>query len=145
MEKNELVLNLVEIAESGAPHRTAVLERKRALVADDEAAIARLIRMTLERLGFEVEVASDGQAAIDMVESRRPDLLILDVMMPYVDGFEVLRRVRREHGEQVRIIMLTAKTEDGDVFTGYRNGADAYLTKPFNPAELATFVRRIMS
>lgn len=145
MEQNVLVVDLVKISESGAPQRAAVLDRKRALVADDESAIARLIRMTLERLGFEVEVARDGAEALDQMEVRRPDLLILDVMMPYIDGFEVLRRVRREHGDRVRIIMLTAKTEDGDVFRGYRNGADAYLTKPFNPAELATFVRRIMS
>jgi two-component system alkaline phosphatase synthesis response regulator PhoP/two-component system response regulator VicR len=145
MEKNELVVDLMKIAESGAPSGTAVLDRRRALVADDESAIARLVRMTLERMGFEVEVVGDGAKALDVIEARLPDLLVLDVMMPFVDGFDVLRRVRREHGERVRIIMLTAKTGDGDVFRGYRNGADAYLTKPFNPSELAVFVRRIMS
>lgn len=122
----------------------ALEERPRALVVEDERAIARLVGLTLERLDFEVEIAPDGLDALERIHRRAPDLILLDVMLPYVDGFDILRRVRTLYGDSVRVIMLTSKSEDEDVFNGYRAGADAYLNKPFNPLELTTFVRRVM-
>lgn len=119
------------------------IERPLALIAEDERSIARLIKLSLEHLGFEVQVASDGLEALKLLSQNPPQLAVLDIMMPYVDGLEVLRAVREMHGDDVRVIMLTAKAEDMDVFQGYRQGADAYLTKPFNPRELSLFVRRV--
>lgn len=119
------------------------IERPLALIAEDERSIARLIKLSLEHLGFEVQVASDGLEALKLLSQNPPKLAVLDIMMPYVDGLEVLRAVREMHGDDIRVIMLTAKAEDMDVFQGYRQGADAYLTKPFNPRELSLFVRRV--
>lgn len=119
------------------------LERPLALIAEDERSIARLIKLSLEHLGFEVQVASDGREALELLSENPPQLAILDIMMPFIDGLEVLRAVRAKHGDDIRVIMLTAKGEDADVFQGYRQGADAYLTKPFNPRELSLFVRRV--
>jgi two-component system alkaline phosphatase synthesis response regulator PhoP/two-component system response regulator VicR len=142
-QKFETTLDLEQLCRP-SERQTAVLERPRALIAEDERAIAKLIRLSLERLGYEVEVASDGIEALTLIRQNPPKLVLLDVMMPYIDGFEVLKRIRREYGDGLRIIMLTARTEDRDVFQGYRDGADAYLTKPFNPYELSLFVRRVM-
>ena len=124
---------------------TAVLELERplALIAEDERSIARLIGLSLEHLGFDVQIASDGREALRLLAENPPQLAVLDIMMPYVDGLEVLRTLRAKHGDDIRVIMLTAKSEDADVFQGYRQGADAYLTKPFNPRELSLFVRRV--
>ncbi|MFX5344355.1 response regulator, partial [Acinetobacter baumannii] len=78
------------------------------------------------------------------VKSEKPDMVVLDVMMPYMDGFEVLKNIRRDpETEALPVIMLTAKAQDKDVFEGYHFGADMYLTKPFNPMELISFVKRI--
>lgn len=118
---------------------------KKILVCDDERHIVRLIQVNLERQGYEVVTAFDGKDGLEKVRSEKPDLLVLDVMMPYMDGFEVLKTLRREPGtENLPVIMLTAKAQDKDVFEGYHYGADMYLTKPFNPKELVTFVERIM-
>jgi len=114
------------------------------LVCDDERNIVRLIQVSLERAGYIVVTAYDGKEGLEKVRSEKPDLLVLDVMMPYMDGFEVLKSLRREpETESLPVIMLTAKTQDKDVFEGYHYGADMYLTKPFNPMELVTFVKRI--
>lgn len=118
---------------------------KKILVCDDERHIVRLIQVNLERQGYQVVTAFDGKEGLEKVKSEKPDLLVLDVMMPYMDGFEVLKSLRREpETESLPVIMLTAKAQDKDVFEGYHYGADMYLTKPFNPAELVTFVKRIM-
>jgi two-component system alkaline phosphatase synthesis response regulator PhoP/two-component system response regulator VicR len=117
---------------------------KKVLVCDDERHIVRLIEVNLKREGFEVVTAFDGKEGLEKVESEKPDLLVLDVMMPYVDGFEVLKSLRRDpKTESLPIIMLTARAQDKDVFEGYSYGADMYLTKPFNPKELVSFVKRI--
>jgi two-component system alkaline phosphatase synthesis response regulator PhoP/two-component system response regulator VicR len=114
------------------------------LVCDDERHIVRLIQVNLERQGFEVVTAYDGKEGLEKVKKEKPDLLVLDVMMPYMDGFDVLKELRREpETEALPVIMLTAKAQDKDVFEGYHYGADMYLTKPFNPMELVTFVKRI--
>lgn len=115
------------------------------LVCDDERHIVRLIQVNLERQGYHVVTAYDGKEGLEKVKSEKPDLMVLDVMMPYMDGFEVLKNLRREQDtESLPVIMLTAKAQDKDVFEGYHYGADMYLTKPFNPMELVTFVKRIL-
>lgn len=114
------------------------------LVCDDERHIVRLIQVNLERAGYNVVTAYDGKDGLEKVRSEKPDLMVLDVMMPYMDGFEVLKTLRRDAGtESLPVIMLTAKAQDKDVFEGYHYGADMYLTKPFNPMELVSFVNRI--
>jgi two-component system alkaline phosphatase synthesis response regulator PhoP/two-component system response regulator VicR len=114
------------------------------LVCDDERHIVRLIQVNLERQGYNVVTAFDGKEGLEKIRSEKPNLVVLDVMMPYMDGFEVLKTIRREpETESLPVIMLTAKAQDKDVFEGYHYGADMYLTKPFNPMELVTFVKRI--
>ena len=114
------------------------------LVCDDERHIVRLIQVNLERQGYEVVTAFDGKEGLEKIRSEKPDLVVLDVMMPYMDGFEVLKSLRKDpETESLPVIMLTAKAQDKDVFEGYHYGADMYLTKPFNPMELVTFVKRI--
>lgn len=115
------------------------------LVCDDERHIVRLIQVNLEKEGYQVVTAYDGKEGLEKVKSEKPDLLVLDVMMPYMDGFEVLKNLRRDtETESLPVIMLTAKAQDKDVFEGYHYGADMYLTKPFNPRELISFVKRIV-
>ncbi len=114
------------------------------LVCDDERHIVRLIQVNLERQGYQVVTAFDGKEGLEKIRAEKPNLVVLDVMMPYMDGFEVLKALRREpETEALPVIMLTAKAQDKDVFEGYHYGADMYLTKPFNPMELVTFVKRI--
>jgi two-component system, OmpR family, alkaline phosphatase synthesis response regulator PhoP len=114
------------------------------LVCDDERHIVRLIQVNLERQGYTVVTAFDGKEGLEKIRAEKPNLVVLDVMMPYMDGFEVLKTLRREpETEALPVIMLTAKAQDKDVFEGYHYGADMYLTKPFNPMELVSFVKRI--
>lgn len=123
----------------GVPNRGV-----KVMVCDDERAIVRLLQIQLELDGYDVIVAYDGKSGLDMIRSEHPDLCVLDVMMPYMDGMEVLQRLRRDPAtENVPVILLTAKSQDEDVCEGYRKGADMYLTKPFNPLEVLTYVRRI--
>lgn len=114
------------------------------LVCDDERHIVRLIQVNLERQGYQVVTAFDGKEGLEKIKAEKPNCVVLDVMMPYMDGFEVLKSLRRDpETENLPVIMLTAKAQDKDVFEGYHYGADMYLTKPFNPMELVTFVKRI--
>jgi two-component system alkaline phosphatase synthesis response regulator PhoP len=117
---------------------------KRVLVVDDERHIVRLIQVNLEREGYQVLTAFDGKDGLQKVKTEKPDLVVLDVMMPYMDGFEVLKSMKADpQTAGIPVIMLTAKAQDADVFRGWSSGVDCYLTKPFNPMELLTFVRRI--
>jgi two-component system alkaline phosphatase synthesis response regulator PhoP len=117
---------------------------RRVLVVDDERHIVRLIQVNLEREGYQVLTAFDGKDGLQKAKSERPDLVVLDVMMPYMDGFEVLKSMKADPvTAEIPVIMLTAKAQDADVFRGWSSGVDCYLTKPFNPMELLTFVRRI--
>jgi len=108
------------------------------LIADDEEEIANLIAIHLEKEGYHVVKVSDGQEAIRVVETRSIDLLILDIMMPIMDGYEVTRRIREKHN--MPIIFLSAKTSDFDKVQGLVIGADDYMTKPFTPIELVARV-----
>ena len=117
---------------------------RKILACDDEKNIVRLVQANLERAGYEVVTANDGKEALQKVAEETPDLLVLDVMMPYMDGFEVLQHLRRNPSTRdIPVIMLTAKAQDADVFKGWQSGVDCYLTKPFNPLELLSFVKRI--
>jgi len=115
---------------------------ERILVVDDEPNIVDLARMYLEKEGYRVESASDGAQALERIQAREPALIVLDLMLPEVDGFEVCRRTRAS--SDVPIIMLTARDEDVDKIVGLELGADDYLTKPFNPRELVARVKAIL-
>jgi two-component system alkaline phosphatase synthesis response regulator PhoP/two-component system response regulator VicR len=117
---------------------------KKILAVDDERHIVRLVEVNLQRAGYEVVTAFDGREALEKVKAETPDLVVLDVMMPYMDGFEVLKNLKADPvTAEIPVIMLTAKAQDADVFRGWQSGVDCYLTKPFNPMELLTFVKRI--
>ncbi|MCC6985439.1 MAG: response regulator, partial [Anaerolineales bacterium] len=113
------------------------------LLVDDEPSITQLARMYLERDGYRIEEAADGESALAAAEKQKPALIVLDVMLPKVDGFDVCRRLRSA-GDNVPIIMLTARDEDIDKILGLELGADDYLTKPFNPRELTARVKAIL-
>jgi len=117
---------------------------KTILVVDDERHIVRLVQVNLERAGYEVTTAYDGVEALEAVQAEIPDMIILDVMMPRMDGFEALKKLRADDKtKEIPVIMLTAKAQDADIFKGWSSGVDSYLTKPFNPRELLAFVERI--
>jgi DNA-binding response OmpR family regulator len=112
------------------------------LVADDDPDILALVRFRLERDGYEVLSAPDGETALDLALARTPDLALLDVMMPRLDGYEVTRRLR-EHGPTttIPIILLTARVQEPDLERGFEAGADDYVTKPFSPQALGERVQ----
>jgi two-component system alkaline phosphatase synthesis response regulator PhoP len=112
------------------------------LLVDDEPHILELARLYLEQAGYAVETAADGAKALALVERHAPALIVLDLMLPEVDGWEVCRRVRAT--SDVPIIMLTARDDDVDKIVGLELGADDYLTKPFNPRELVARVKAIL-
>jgi len=119
------------------------MERQTVLIVDDEPNIVQLARMYLAREDFQVSSEGDGLVALGTIRTRQPDLVVLDVMLPGLDGFEICRRLRAE-GNQVPIIMVTARDEDIDKILGLELGADDYLTKPFNPRELVARVRAVL-
>lgn len=118
------------------------LKDRRILVVDDEERMVRFIRLNLEHDGFRVIEAFNGTQAINKVRSSLPDLVLLDVMMPDIDGFEVLRIIREV--STVPVIMLTAKGEEDDRVRGLELGADDYITKPFSPRELVSRARAVL-
>lgn len=113
------------------------------LVVDDEPNIVQLARMYLEREGYRVEAVGDGRAALEAVRRFRPALMVLDIMLPELDGLEVCRKLRAK-GNYIPILMLTARDEDIDTVLGLEMGADDYLTKPFNPRVLAARVKALL-
>src|SRR5574344_2530321 len=115
---------------------------QRILVADDEASIRRILETRLKMVGFDVVVAADGEEAIAMFNKENPDLIVLDVMMPKIDGYGVTREVRRT--SDVPIIILTALSDVSERITGLELGADDYVTKPFSPKELEARVKSVL-
>jgi len=118
------------------------MARRLILVVDDEPAIVRLIRAKLLADDFQVITANSGEACLAVLEEQRPDLILLDLMMPGIDGFETLRRIRAIG--PIPVIMLTARVADVDKLRGFQAGADDYLTKPFNPDELTARVTAVL-
>ncbi|MGQ9558545.1 MAG: response regulator transcription factor [Desulfurispora sp.] len=121
-------------------HRTG--ETMPILIADDEEKIRQLVKMYLQKEGFAVAEAPDGPAALEMLQQTRFDLLILDIMLPGIDGWEICRRVRA--GSDLPIIMLTARDDEIDRVLGLEMGADDYVTKPFSPRELVARVKAVL-
>lgn len=115
---------------------------KTILVVDDEERLVSLVKTYLEREGFRVATAKDGRQALFIAREQKPDLIILDLMMPEMDGYEFMRAHRKER--ETPIIMLTAKIEDGDKVLGLELGADDYVAKPFSPRELMARVRAVL-
>jgi DNA-binding response OmpR family regulator len=115
------------------------------LVVDDEPAISRLVRAKLHADGMSVITAANGEEALKLLEDERPDLIVLDVMMPGIDGFETLRRIRSgPYASQIPVIMLTARAGDADRLRGLNAGADDYMSKPFNPDELTARITAVL-
>ena len=118
---------------------------KHVLIADDEANIVISLEFLMQREGHRVSIARDGDAALEAIRRERPDLVLLDVMMPGKSGFEVCQAVRADENlARVKILMLSAKGRDTDLAKGSALGADAYMTKPFSTRELADKVRELL-
>lgn len=118
---------------------------KRVLIVDDEANIVISLEFLMEQAGYDIRVAKNGQEALEQVTEFQPDLVLLDVMMPKINGFEVCRRIREEPAWQnIKIVMLTAKGREVEVTKGLALGADSYITKPFSTKELMAEVRRML-
>src|SRR5215218_305982 len=114
------------------------------LVVDDEPTIVEVVASYLERAGFQAFQAMDGPEALRLADLHRPDLVVLDVMLPGLDGIEVMRRLHERPGKRVAVLLLTARGEENDRLVGLRHGADDYVVKPFSPAELVARVEAVM-
>ncbi len=114
------------------------------LVVDDEPTIADVVSRYLERAGYRTRTAGDGARALALIGSQRPDLVVLDLMIPGIDGLEVMRRLRHTDQEPIGVILLTAKGEEADRVIGLRLGADDYVVKPFSPLELVARVDAVL-
>jgi DNA-binding response OmpR family regulator len=125
----------------------SALERERpvVLVADDDPDILKLVAFRLERAGYDVVQATDGEEALRVVTELEPDLAVLDVMMPKLTGYDVTRRIREADAtKRMPVILLTARVQEADVARGFEAGADDYLKKPFSPQELRARVQAIL-
>lgn len=114
------------------------------LVVDDEASVVEVVSLYLKREGFAVRVARDGRSALDAIQTELPALVVLDLMLPEVDGLEIMRRLRDNPTTDIPVIMLTARQQEIDRIYGLELGADDYVTKPFSPAELVSRVKAVM-
>jgi DNA-binding response OmpR family regulator len=119
-------------------------DRRTVLVVDDEPTITEVVPRYLERAGYSAITASDGLEAIRVAAACRPDLVVLDLMLPQLDGLQVLRRLREGDGARTPVILLTAKGEQDDKLVGLRSGADDYVVKPFSPSELVARVDAVL-
>ncbi|MDO8248380.1 MAG: response regulator [Rhodoferax sp.] len=118
---------------------------KRILIADDEPNIVISLEFLMKREGFDVQVAMDGEAALRAIATQLPDLILLDIMLPKKDGFEVCQQIRANPAwQQLKVVMLTAKGRDTEVSKGLALGADAYMTKPFSTRDLVAQVRQLL-
>jgi two-component system, OmpR family, response regulator ResD len=118
--------------------------RASVLVVDDEPTIAEIVARYLDRAGYRTRVARDGREAIELAEAERPDLVVLDLMLPRMDGLEVMRRLRERDRDRIAVILLTAKGDESDRVIGLRLGADDYVVKPFSPVELTARVGAVL-
>lgn len=121
------------------------MSKEKILIVDDEEDVLELLRFNLDKEGYKTETAVSGEEALTVAKSKLPDLIILDLMLPGIDGLEVCKKLKGEtKTENIPIIMLTAKSEDSDIITGLELGADDYITKPFSPKVLTARIRRIL-
>ncbi|MFA5785169.1 MAG: response regulator transcription factor [Phycisphaerae bacterium] len=121
------------------------MPKENILIVDDEEDVLELVRYNLEKNGYKILAATNGEDAIKIAKSKSPDLIILDLMLPGIDGLEVCKKLKSDTKTQnISIIMLTAKGEETDIVTGLEIGADDYITKPFSPKVLVARVRRIL-
>ena len=121
------------------------MSASRVLVADDERDILELVAFRLERSGYEIVRANDGEEALRLALEQRPDLAVLDVMMPSLNGYDVTRELRRnEETRTMPVILLTARAQEADITRGFEAGADDYLKKPFSPQELGARVQAML-
>ena len=122
------------------------MEKKRILLVDDEAQLVEVVKMRLEANNYEVTPAYDGQEALDKARKLKPDLIILDLMLPKIDGYKVCRMLKfDEKYKNIPIVMFTARAQDSDEKLGYEVGADAYIVKPFEPAVLLEKIAGLLS
>jgi two-component system alkaline phosphatase synthesis response regulator PhoP len=125
--------------------KKSVMAKQRVLVVEDEEDIAELVQYNLNKERYEVLVASSGEAGLDMARRERPDLILLDIMLPGMDGLEVCRALHADpETAQIPIVMVTAKGEEADIVTGLELGADDYVTKPFSPKVLIARLRSVL-
>lgn len=118
---------------------------KKIVLAEDEPQIARLIEFKLKKEGYSVTWKENGEEALKAIKADKPDLILLDIMMPVMDGYEVLRRLKEDENlKSIPVVMLTARAQEKDVVKGIDMGAEDYITKPFHPAELLARVKRIL-
>ena len=118
---------------------------KKIVLAEDDAHIARLIIFKLEREGYELLWAQDGEEALETIKKNKPDLILLDIMMPVMDGYEVLKKLKEDENlKSIPVIMLTAKGQEQDVIKGFEYGVEDYIIKPFRPAELAARIKKAL-
>jgi two-component system, OmpR family, alkaline phosphatase synthesis response regulator PhoP len=121
-------------------------DRRLVVIAEDDPQIANLVKFKLEKSGYDVMWGENGKLALELVTRNAPDLVILDVMMPIMDGFEVLRLMKEGEGtKDIPVIMLTARGMEADVLKGFETGAVDYLTKPFSVSELSARVKSILA
>ena len=114
------------------------------LVVDDEASVVEVVSLYIKREGFDVRVARDGRSALTAIQEKLPALVVLDLMLPEVDGLEIMRRLRNNPETDIPVIMLTARQQETDRIYGLELGADDYVTKPFSPAELVSRVKAVL-
>ena len=129
---------------SGRIEPVAADSPRTVLVVDDEPTIVEVVGRYMERAGYETFEAGDGPEALRLAARHRPDLVVLDVMLPGIDGIEVMRQLQEGDGKRVAVILLTARGEESDRLVGLRNGADDYVVKPFSPAELVARVDAVL-
>ena len=147
LETAELLLRLRRLIASGGPRAPRRHRRERPLIltADDDPTTTTIIRAVVGRNGMDCEIAADGREALERARTIVPDAMILDVNMPYLDGFEVLSAMRNEPAlGDVPVIMLTSVQQESDIVRGFALGADDYVVKPFNPMELLARLRRVI-
>jgi DNA-binding response OmpR family regulator len=122
----------------------APIARARVVIADDDPTVRALVSTTLKNFGFDIEAVPDGTAALETIRRLKPDIAVLDVSMPGMDGYEVLAALRKE-SIPVRVMLLTARQQESDVIRGFSLGADDYVVKPFGPMELVARLKRLVS
>lgn len=122
------------------------MANKKVLIVDDESHIVELVRVCLEDTDYDIIEAYDGQAALDKAREENPDLILLDIMLPKMDGYEVCKNLKTDESTRsIPIVMLTAKGQEVDKVKGFQSGADSYMTKPFSPLRLLTELEEKLS